>query len=54
MDGIELRLIFGAIMSGTTRALIETPLEYAKVMNYRFNLFTESSFVVGSRVRPDV
>lgn len=30
-NGVELRVICGGLMSGTLRALIETPLEYAKI-----------------------
>lgn len=29
--GIELRVILGGLMAGTVRALVETPLEYAKI-----------------------
>ena len=30
-NGIEIRVICGGIMSGVMRAVVETPLEYAKV-----------------------
>jgi solute carrier family 25 carnitine/acylcarnitine transporter 20/29 len=30
-NGIEIRVICGGMMAGTMRALIETPLEYAKI-----------------------
>lgn len=30
-NGLELRVIGGGMMSGTLRALVETPLEYAKI-----------------------
>jgi hypothetical protein len=29
--GIELRVLFGGIISGTVRSLVECPFEYAKV-----------------------
>lgn len=29
--GLELRVIIGGLVSGTCRAIVETPLEYAKV-----------------------
>lgn len=28
--GLQIRVIFGGLVSGTCRAIIETPLEYAK------------------------
>ena len=30
-NGLETRVVFGGLVSGTCRALIETPLEYAKI-----------------------
>jgi solute carrier family 25 carnitine/acylcarnitine transporter 20/29 len=30
-NGLQVRVICGGIMSGTMRAIIETPLEYAKI-----------------------
>jgi solute carrier family 25 carnitine/acylcarnitine transporter 20/29 len=30
--GLETRVIIGGIMSGTFRAIVETPLEFAKVI----------------------
>ena len=30
-NGLEIRVIGGGMMSGTLRALVETPLEYAKI-----------------------
>lgn len=37
--GIEFRVILGGLMAGTVRALVETPLEYAKIKRQ-----TESSW----------
>lgn len=30
-NGLEVRVIGGGMMAGTIRALVETPLEYAKI-----------------------
>jgi solute carrier family 25 carnitine/acylcarnitine transporter 20/29 len=39
-NGLEFRVIAGGTMAGTCRALIETPLEYAKVKNQQTNKVT--------------
>ncbi len=31
-NGLQLRVILGGIMSGTARSIVETPLEFAKVL----------------------
>lgn len=38
-NGLEVRVILGGTMAGTCRALIETPLEYAKVNYEPIKLF---------------
>jgi solute carrier family 25 carnitine/acylcarnitine transporter 20/29 len=30
-NGLEVRVVCGGMMSGSIRALVETPLEYAKI-----------------------
>ena len=46
-SGSEIRVIIGGVMAGSVRSLIETPLEYAKVVLKNLIKYILSNNLIG-------
>ncbi len=48
--GVEIRVVIGAFCAGTSRALIESPLEYAKVRFFQIKKIQTKKSLVRRRL----